>query len=122
MRGQKNRRKQHLHGTAQVEGIPLKWELLSQPQKHPDDGYVGARISVQVAEVARRELIIEFPFPTDKNGEELPLPQRPKFTQAEIDDAIAQAVEAGWDPGTRGKAFSFRLPKPASWDGRKSMS
>jgi hypothetical protein len=112
MRGQKNRRKQHLHGTSQTEGIPLVWELLSQPQKHPDFGYTGARISVQVADAARRELIIEFPFPTGKDGQRLPLPQRPKFTQGEIDHAIAQAVEAGWDPGTRGKAFAFKLPEP----------
>ena len=110
MQGHKKRKNRRLHGTAQTEGIQLVWELLSEPQKNPDFGYIGARISVQVAEVARRELIVEFPFPTDKNGEELPMPQKPTFKPAEIDAAISLAVEAGWDPGSRGKAFSFKVP------------
>ena len=112
MPGHKKYRKRRLHGTAQIEGIPLVWELLSEPQKNTDYGDIGARISVQVADVARRELIIEFPFPTDKNGEKLPMPQKPVYTQAEVQAAIEQAAEAGWDAGTRGKAFPFKLPDP----------
>lgn len=112
MPGQKRRTKRRLEGTAETEGIPLVWELISEPRRSDEEGYVGARISVQVAEVARRELIIEFPFPTDKRGQRLPIPQRPVYTRAEVQAAIALAVEAGWDAGTRGKAFSFKLPEP----------
>ena len=82
----KKRRKPRLQGTAQVEGIALVWELISEPQKHPNFGYIGARISVRVAEVARRELIVEFPFPTDRNGDYLPVTPRAAFKQAEIDE------------------------------------
>ena len=106
----KKRRKRQLKGTAVSEGIPLIWELISEPQKHPDDGYIGARISVHVAEVARRELIVEFPFPTDRNGDYLPVTPKQTFTQSEIDAAIRLATEAGWDPGSRGKVFSFTIP------------
>ena len=105
----KKRRKRQLSGTARVEDIALVWELISEPQKHPDYGYIGARISVNVADAARRELIIEFPFPTDKNGDYLPVTPRQTFTQAEIDTAVRLAVDAGWDPGSRGKAFHFKV-------------
>jgi hypothetical protein len=106
----KKRRKRQLGGTARAEDIALVWELISEPQKHPDFGYVGARISVNVAEAARRELIVEFPFPTDKNGDYLPVTPKQTFTQAEIDKAIRLALEDGWDPGSRGKAYHFRIP------------
>ena len=110
MRGHGKKQNRRLNGTSQTEGIALVWVLLSEPQKHPDYGSWGARVSVQVADMARRELIIEFPFPTDKNGEELPTPQKASFKPAEIDAAITLAVEAGWDPGSRGKAFAFKMP------------
>jgi hypothetical protein len=106
----KKRRKHQLQGTAQVEGIALVWELISEPQKHPDYGYIGARISVRVEEVARRELIVEFPFPTDKNGDYLPVTPRSSFKQVEIDNAVRLATEDGWDPGSRGKAYHFKVP------------
>lgn len=106
----KKRRKRQLSGTARVEDIALVWELISEPHKHPDYGYIGARISVNVAEAARRELIVEFPFPTDKNGDYLPVTPRQTFTQAEIDNAVRLAVDAGWDPGSRGKAYHFKVP------------
>jgi len=106
----KKRRKRQLGGTARVGDSALVWELISEPQKHPDFGYIGARISVNVADAARRELIIEFPFPTDRNGDYLPVTPRQTFTQAEIDTAVRLAVDAGWDPGLRGKAFQFRMP------------
>ena len=78
-----------------------------------DLGFMGARISVRVADAARRELIVEFPFPTDKNGDYLPVTPKASFTQAEIDAAIRQACDAGWDPGSRGKAFQFSLAPEA---------
>lgn len=106
----KKRRKRQLGGTARVDDIALVWELISEPQKHPDYGYIGARISVNVADAARRELIIEFPFPTDKHGDYLPVTPRQTFTQAEIDSAVRLAMDAGWDPGSRGKAFQFQVP------------
>lgn len=105
----KKRRKRQLSGTARVEDIALAWELISEPHKHPDLGYIGARISVTVADAARRELIVEFPFPTDKHGDYLPVTPRQTFTQAEIDKAIRLAMEDGWDPGSRGKAYQFRV-------------
>lgn len=105
----KKRRKHQLQGTARLDDIPLVWELISEPQKNPDFGFMGARISVRVADAARRELIVQFPFPTDKNGDYVPVTPRASFTQAEIDNAIRLAIDAGWDPGSRGKAFQFRL-------------
>jgi hypothetical protein len=63
--------------------------------------------SVKVLGEARRELIIQFPYPTDGNGRPLPVPQRPTMTSKLVEEAIRQAYADGWDPSSRGKAFVF---------------
>ncbi|HET7086679.1 MAG TPA: hypothetical protein VFI23_18070 [Rhizomicrobium sp.] len=64
-----------------------------------------------------RELILEYPFP--KKGRRLRidgktylvapnLPVRPPISKKMIEAGIAQALAAGWDPASRGKAFAFQ--------------
>jgi hypothetical protein len=109
MHGQKKRRKRTISGEVKLNGTALVWELVSEPQwSNSGDGYKGLCISVRVADEARRELIIEYPYPIGKNGRPLPVPQRPQVSQAMVETAISQSVEAGWDPSSRGKAFVFR--------------
>jgi len=113
MYGQKKRRKRTIEGAVTVDGISLVWALTSEPQwSNSGDGYKGMCISVQVADQARRELIIEYPYPTDARGKRLPVPQRPPVSPAMVETSIRQAVSAGWDPDSRGKAFVFFAPKP----------
>ena len=98
-----------MEGTAIAEGLALVWELVSEPSwSNSGDGYKGLCISVRVADEARRELMIEYPFPKDKTGRPLPVPQRPPVSQAMVERSIAEAVTAGWDPNSRGKVFVFR--------------
>lgn len=109
MHGQKKRRKRTISGEAGIDGISLVWELVSEPQwSNSGDGYKGLCISVKNVNEARRELVIEYPYPRDKNGVRLPVPQRPDVSQALVEKSIAEAVEAGWDPTSRGKAFVFQ--------------
>jgi hypothetical protein len=109
MHGQKKRRKRTISGEATVDGISLAWELVSEPQlSNGGDGYKGLCISVKNANEARRELVIEYPYPRNKRGGPLPVPQRPNVSQAMVEKSIAEAVEAGWDPTSRGKAFVFK--------------
>ena len=102
------RRKRTIAGTASIDGIALVWELISEPQwSNSGDGYKGLCISARVVGEARRELIIEYPYPTGANGRPLPVPQRPNVTPKLVETSIQQAIEAGWDPSSRGKAFVF---------------
>lgn len=109
--GLKKRRKRTIEGAAEIEGVSLRWELLSEPQwSNSGDGYKGLCISVRVVHEARRELIIEYPYPKGNDGRPLPVPQRPAVTLKAVEASIGQALNAGWDPTSRGKAFVFYPP------------
>jgi len=112
--GLKKRRKRTIEGTATMDGIAMTWELTSEPQwSNSGDGYKGMCISVHVANEARRELIIEYPYPTNGDGRPLPVPQRPTITPKIVEASIGEALAAGWDPSSRGKAFVFYPPAQA---------
>jgi hypothetical protein len=110
MHGQKKRRKRSIAGTALLDGLNLNWELVSEPQWSNGDGWIGLRLSVDVAEAAKRKLIVEYPYPTDKLGRKLLPPQRPNVTQAMVERSIRDALADGWDPGSRGKPYFYRVP------------
>jgi hypothetical protein len=112
MHGQKKRRMRTIEGTAAINDLSLVWSLVSEPQwSNSGDVYKGMCISVQMAEKVRRELIIEYPYPTDSRGAPLPVPQRPHVSQALVEASIRQAISAGWIPTSRGKAFVFHPTK-----------
>ena len=109
--GLKKRRKRTIEGQVKIDDVALIWELVSEPQwSNSGDGYKGLCISVRVADEARRELIIEYPYPSGANGRPLPVPQRPSVTPKLVEASIRQALNAGWDPASRGKAFIFYPP------------
>lgn len=111
--GQKHWRKRSIAGTALIADFKLIWELASEPSwSNSGDGYKGMRVAVRVSDAARRELVVEYPFPTDKSGKKLPVPQRPPISQSIVEQSIREAMEAGWDPESRGKPFVF-YPKMA---------
>ena len=111
MHGQKKRRKRSLDGVVVIEGASLLWELLSEPQWTTEDGYKGMRVSVQAEDRRHRELLLDYPMPqkTTSNGSPQ-LPSRPRFSEKTIEDGIRLAISAGWDPGSRGRPFTFRVP------------
>jgi len=106
MHGQKKRRKRTLNGVLTVEEFCLAWELLSEPQWTTEDGLRGLRISVRTQEGSYRDLIIEYPFPKKRTGIGVAqFPLRPQFTEKTVESGIRQAMEAGWEPSSRGKTF-----------------
>ena len=108
--GQKKRRKRTLSGTLTVEELCLDWELLSEPQWTTEDGLRGLRISVRMQAGNYRDLILEFPFPKKRTGIGVPqLPQRPQFTEHNVESGIRQAMAAGWEPHSRGKTFVHHI-------------
>jgi hypothetical protein len=102
------RKKRTIEGALTIDGVALNWTLISEPQwSNSGDGYKGLCISVQVADEARRELVIEYPYPTDRNGRPLPVPQRPSVSPKLVEEDIRSAFKSGWDPSSRGKAFIY---------------
>ena len=102
------RKKRTIEGTVSIDDVDLRWVLTSEPQwSNSGDGYKGVCISVQVVGEARRELIIEYPYPKGRDGRRLPVPQRPTVTPKLVEGSIREALNAGWDPSSRGKAFVF---------------
>ena len=113
--GLKKRRKRTIEGATTIDDVSMAWTLTSEPQwSNSGDGYKGMCLSVQVVDQARRELIIEYPYPVDNSGRPLSVPQRPAVTPALVEVSIRQAIEAGWDPASRGKAFVFYPPKASN--------
>jgi hypothetical protein len=105
------RKKRTIEGSLTVDGISLKWVLMSEPQwSNSGDGYKGLCISVTVVGEARRELIIEYPYPKDRDGRPLPVPQRPSVSPKLVEVAIREALADGWDPTSRGRAFVYYVP------------
>jgi hypothetical protein len=111
MHGQKKRRKRHLSGIIEMEGMNLSWELVSEPQRSREHGYQGMQFSVRTEDQSHRELILAYPFPKTSLGKPLPFPQRPKFSEKTIESGIRKALAAGWNPVSRGKVFVHYLPE-----------
>jgi hypothetical protein len=101
MHGQKKRRKRSMAGEFEIDGLALAWELVSEPQS-TTDGVKGLCVSVRLAEGARRELTIEYPY--DPRAF---FPQRPKLTAAAVEAETRAAMAQGWNPESRGRAAYF---------------
>jgi hypothetical protein len=99
-----------MEGLIEVNGFRLSWQLLSEPQWTSEHGYKGLCISVHREDGAHRELILEYPMPNKRTGNGLlQLPQRPRFSPKTINNGIRQAMLAGWEPESRGKAFVHKV-------------
>jgi hypothetical protein len=111
MHGQKKRRKRFREGSFDVDGLSLYWRLLSEPQWTTEHGYKGLCISVRTEDGHHRELILEYQFPKKSSSRGAPkLPQRPKFSAKTIEADVRRAIDAGWEPTSRGRSFVQRLP------------
>ena len=94
-----------------IDGLIVCWQLISEPLFSNEDKFKGLCISVQAKDKAQRELIIEYPYPKGRFGSPLPLPQRPGLSAKTIEADVHQALLAGWNPVSRGKAFIYRVPE-----------
>lgn len=111
MHGQKKRRKRTIEGFIDFDGTILRWRLLSEPQWSTEHQYKGLCIAVQVQDSSHRELILEYPFPTNKHGSPLPLPQGPNLSEKLVELDVRQAAASGWNPASRGKTFVYQVPE-----------
>ena len=105
-------RKRSAEGKVTIDGYDLEWSLLREAQYTSSDGYKGMAFTVRaVSETARtfRELILEFPFP--KRKFRFAHQEKERIAPQLVEAAIRQAMEAGWDPVSRGRVFAFQVPE-----------
>ncbi|MBW3635941.1 MAG: hypothetical protein KY445_05665 [Armatimonadetes bacterium] len=98
--------------TVRVANQEFRWRVHRQPQWCTADGWKGLALHVELAREPQRTLIIEFPFKVINHRNE-PGKQRPKVTRKDVIVAISAALEAGWNPESRGKKFVFEMTDEA---------
>jgi hypothetical protein len=97
------RRKRELGGRLEVGGYPLRWTLKSEQIWSPKGDHIGLRLSVEREDQTHRELVLEYPF---QEGGRI---ARPDIDRDGLDRDIRRAMEAGWNPKSRGRPFLFQL-------------
>lgn len=97
------RRKRDLSGALIVNGYPLRWTLKSEQIWSPAGDHVGLRLSVERSDETHRELILEYPFREMPGGKT----ERPVVKAETLETDIRRAMEAGWNPKSRGRPFIF---------------
>jgi hypothetical protein len=105
LHGQKKRRKRTIEGKIEIGELVFDWHLLSEPLWSTEHGYKGLCLAVQAEGENGRGLILQYPYPTNKSGSPLPLPQRPTLSAKSVEERIRLAMKEGWEPLARGKAF-----------------
>ncbi|WP_421851682.1 hypothetical protein [Novosphingobium sp.] len=95
-----------LSGTVDVDGQPYEWELRSEPQWSENHGWKGMTISLRRKDT-QREAMLEFPAPKRlMKG----LPRgRLQVSDAVVMRGIRSALDAGWEPESRGKTVVFMV-------------
>ena len=96
------RRKREISGKLEVGGYPLRWSLKSEQIWDPKGEHVGLRLSVERADESHRELILEYPF---REGGRI---ERPDIDRDRLGQDIRRAMDAGWNPKSRGRPFHFQ--------------
>lgn len=94
-----------------IDGHELTWTLIRETQWSSQDDYQGIAISVRKVGPTRRELIVKYPFLGVKPNGKWHIPEKPRVTAQIVEDGIRQAIEAGWEPNSRGKTFTFFVEK-----------
>lgn len=91
-------------GTVEVDGELYEWELRRQPRPLANGDWEGIAITLRHQDF-KREAIVQFPPPLRANGR--PDMEKQKVDVDKVRNAVAAAIEAGWDPASRGKAVAF---------------
>lgn len=96
--------KRSMEDTAVIDGVKYRWHIHREPQWASVDGAKGLCISVQHEENPQKVLLLEYPFPKPSRHA-----QRPKVSKHDVAIQIGKAIEAGWEPESRGKPFTYMI-------------
>lgn len=95
-----------LAGLVDVDGVQYEWELRSEPQWAESEGWKGMTIAL-LQKDSQRGALLEFPPPKRlikgmQRG-------RLQVDGATISRGVRAALQAGWDPASRGKPMVFMV-------------
>ena len=97
-------------GSIRVGEMDFRWSVFRQPawSRGAHDAYVlrGLAILVEPPEQSRRELVLEFEIDRSRHGD-MPQHQRFRIPDGRLIEAVESAMQAGYDPETRGKRFVY---------------
>ncbi|MBC2665311.1 hypothetical protein H7F51_07250 [Novosphingobium flavum] len=93
-----------LAGIVDVDGLQYEWELRSEPQWGESEGWKGMTIAL-LRKHTQRGALLEFPPPKRllkgmQRG-------RLQISDATVSRGIRAALQAGWEPESRGKPMVF---------------
>ncbi|AYG96133.1 hypothetical protein D8I30_13850 [Brevundimonas naejangsanensis] len=91
-------------GTVEVDGDVYEWEVRRQPRPLPGRQWEGMALSLRLKDF-KREAIVQFPMPMRANGR--PDLEKQRVNLEHVRNAVAAAIEAGWNPASRGKPLNF---------------
>jgi hypothetical protein len=94
------------NGTVIVGKVEYEWSIHRPPRWTGGGVLLGWAILVKPTEGSRRELILEFSLERTRQGE-MPQQQRFQISNRRLVECITNAMDAGWDPESRGKPFFF---------------
>lgn len=109
-------KKRNLGGIVTVDGIPLTWEIKSEPAWGTSHGDIGLRLTLMKHDEtltrhgtnkAWRELVLQYPFGKQRHPSRFP--EKPKVTPEMLTTGVRLAMEAGWSPNSRGRPFELVL-------------
>lgn len=103
-------RNRSISGKAKIDDMEIAWSLRSELRWTPEFGYQGMTFSARVAGETWRELVLEMPYPGEKPKGYVSVLERPDVSPARVEQGIRMAIEAGWKPLSRGRAFHFQMP------------
>ena len=95
-----------LSGIVEVDGLPYEWELRSEPQWNESQGWKGMTVAL-LRKHTQRGAMLEFPPPKRllkgmQRG-------RLQISDAIVTRGIRAAMQAGWEPESRGKPMVFMV-------------
>ena len=96
---------------ATVGAASFRFKVHREPQWCGADGWKGLALAIESVEKPGRNLIVELPFERASHRS-TPHRQRPAISIADVERYIREAMNAGWDPESRGKPFVYELPAP----------
>lgn len=95
-----------LAGIVDVDGAQYEWEVRREPQWSESEGWQGLTVALRQKDTQRGALL-EFPPPKRllkglQRG-------RLQINDAIVSRGIRAALQAGWDPASRGKPLWFMV-------------
>lgn len=95
-----------LAGIVDVDGLQYEWELRSEPQWGETEGWKGMTVAL-LQKDTQRGALLEFPPPKRllkglQRG-------RLQLSDATVSRGIRAALQAGWEPNSRGKPMVFMV-------------